>query len=39
MLPIAGGHNQDGQVGIAVLWTSDNLLVLDWERGPRTPGL
>jgi hypothetical protein len=33
VLPIPGGHNPDGQGGIAVSWTSHNLLALDWERG------
>jgi hypothetical protein len=33
VLPVPGGHNPDGQGGIAVSWTTHNLLALDWERG------
>jgi hypothetical protein len=31
--PVPGGHNPDGQGGIAVSWTTHNLLALDWDRG------
>jgi hypothetical protein len=33
VLPVPGHHNPDGQGGIAVSWTTHNLLALDWERG------
>jgi hypothetical protein len=33
VLPVPGSHNPDGQGGIAVSWTTHNLLALDWERG------
>jgi hypothetical protein len=33
VLPIQGRHNPDGQGGIAVSWTTHNLLTLDWDRG------
>jgi len=33
VLPIPARHNPDGQGGIAVSWTTHNLLTLDWERG------
>jgi hypothetical protein len=33
MLPVPSGHNPDGQGGIAVSWTTHNLLAMDWERG------
>jgi hypothetical protein len=33
VLPIPGRHNPDGQGGIAVSWTTHNLLTLDWDRG------
>jgi hypothetical protein len=33
VLPIPARHNPDGQGGIAVSWTTHNLLALDWERG------
>jgi hypothetical protein len=33
VLPIPSSHNPDGQGGIAVSWTTHNLLALDWERG------
>jgi hypothetical protein len=33
VLPIPSSHNLDGQAGIAVSWTTHNLLALDWERG------
>jgi len=33
VLPIPARHNPDGQAGIAVSWTTHNLLTLDWDRG------
>jgi hypothetical protein len=33
VLPVPSSHNPDGQGGIAVSWTTHNLLALDWERG------
>jgi hypothetical protein len=33
VLPVPGRHNPDGQCGIAVSWTTHNLLTLDWDRG------
>jgi len=33
VLPIPARHNPDGQGGIAVSWTTHNLLALDWDRG------
>ncbi len=33
VLPIPARHNPDGQGGIAVSWTTHNLLAMDWERG------
>jgi len=33
VLPVPSSHNPDGQCGIAVSWTTHNLLALDWERG------
>jgi hypothetical protein len=33
VLPVPGRHNPDGQGGIAVSWTTHNLLALDWDRG------
>jgi hypothetical protein len=33
VLPIPAHHNPDGQGGIAVSWTTHNLLTLDWDRG------
>jgi hypothetical protein len=33
VLPIPARHNPDGQGGIAVSWTTHNLLTLDWDRG------
>jgi hypothetical protein len=33
VLPVPSGHNPDGQGGIAVSWTTHNLLALDWDRG------
>ena len=33
VLPISARHNPDGQGGIAVSWTTHNLLTLDWDRG------
>ena len=38
MLPIPRGHNPDGQGGIAVSWTTHNLLAMDWERGRERQG-
>jgi hypothetical protein len=32
VLPISARHNPDGQGGIAVSWTTHNLLALDWDR-------
>jgi hypothetical protein len=33
VLPIPARHNSDGQGGVAVSWTTHNLLTLDWDRG------
>jgi hypothetical protein len=33
VMPIPSGHNHDGQGGVAVSWTTHNLLAMDWERG------
>jgi hypothetical protein len=33
VLSIPARHNPDGQGGIAVSWTTHNLLALDWDRG------
>lgn len=33
LLPIPSRHNPDGQGGIAVSWTTHDLLALDWDRG------
>jgi hypothetical protein len=38
LLPVPGGHNPDGQGGIAVSWTTHDLLALDWERGREHQG-
>ena len=38
LLPIPSRHNPDGQGGIAVSWTTHNLLALDWERGREREG-
>lgn len=38
VLPIPAHHNPDGQGGIAVSWTTHNLLALDWERGRERQG-
>jgi hypothetical protein len=38
VLPIPSSHNPDGQGGIAVLWTTHNLLAMDWERGRERQG-
>jgi hypothetical protein len=33
LLPVPSGHDPDGQGGIAVSWTTHDLLALDWNRG------
>ncbi len=38
LLPIPSSHNPDGQGGIAVSWTTHNLLALDWDRGREREG-
>jgi hypothetical protein len=38
LLPVAAGHNPDGSGGIAVSWTTHDLLALDWERGREHQG-
>jgi hypothetical protein len=38
VLPIPARHNPDGQGGIAVSWTTHNLLALDWDRGSEHQG-
>jgi hypothetical protein len=38
LLPIPSSHNPDGQGGIAVSWTTHNLLAMDWERGRERQG-
>ncbi len=32
LLPVAPGHAPDGRGGVAVSWTTHNLLSLDWDR-------
>jgi hypothetical protein len=36
--PDPAGHNLDGQGGIAVSWTTHDLLALDWDRGRERQG-
>jgi hypothetical protein len=38
VLPIPSSHNPDGPGGIAVSWTTHNLLAMDWERGRERQG-
>jgi hypothetical protein len=38
VLPIPARHNPDGQAGIAVSWTTHDLLALDWDRGREQRG-
>jgi hypothetical protein len=38
VLPIPSGHNPDGQGGIAVSWTTHNLLAMDWQRSRERHG-
>ena len=38
LLPIPAGHDPDGQSGIAVSWTTHDLLALDWSRGREHQG-
>jgi hypothetical protein len=38
VLPIPAHYNPDGQGGIAVSWTTHNLLTLDWDRGREQRG-
>jgi len=38
LLPIPSSHNPDGQGGIAVSWTTHNLLAMDWDRGRERQG-
>jgi hypothetical protein len=38
LLPVPSTHNPDGQGGIAVSWTTHDLLALDWERGRERQG-
>jgi hypothetical protein len=38
VLPIPARHNPDRQGGVAVSWTTHNLLALDWERGHEQRG-
>jgi hypothetical protein len=38
VLPIPSGHNPDGQGGIAVSWTTHDLLAMDWQRGSERQG-
>jgi hypothetical protein len=38
VLPVSSGHNPDGQRGIAVSWTTHDLLAMDWERGRERQG-
>jgi len=35
---LPGAHNPDGQGGIAVSWTTHDMLALDWERGREHQG-
>jgi hypothetical protein len=38
LLPIPSSHNPDGQGGIAVSWTTHDLLAMDWDRGRERQG-
>jgi hypothetical protein len=38
VLPVPSAHNPDGHGGIAVSWTTHNLLALDWDRGRERQG-
>jgi hypothetical protein len=38
VLPIPAHHNPEGQGGIAVSWTTHDLLALDWNRGRERQG-
>jgi hypothetical protein len=38
LLPVPSGLNTDGQGGIAVSWTTHDLLALDWQRGREHQG-
>jgi hypothetical protein len=38
LLPVPSRHNPDGQGGIAVSWTTHDLLALDWQRGREQEG-
>ena len=38
LLPIPARHDPDGQSGIAVSWTTHDLLALDWDRGREHQG-
>jgi hypothetical protein len=38
VLPIPAGHDPDGRGGIAVSWTTHDLLALDWDRGREHQG-
>jgi hypothetical protein len=38
VLPVPAGHNPNGQGGIAVSWTTHDLLALDWDRGREHQG-
>jgi hypothetical protein len=38
VLPVPSRHDPDGQSGVAVSWTTHNLLALDWDRGREQRG-
>jgi hypothetical protein len=38
LLPVPAGHDTGGQGGIAVSWTTHDLLALDWDRGREHQG-
>lgn len=39
LLPIPAEHDPGGQPGIAVSWTTHDLLALDWDRGRERQGI
>ena len=39
LLPVACGHDPGGRGGVAVSWTTHDLLSLDWDRGNEDHGV